>query len=71
MASTQQQDKPSIGVKQVAEKLGVEPKDLRKFIRSMDLGVGRGTRYAWPSLADPQVKKIIAAWTKAQKTEQE
>lgn len=62
MANSTQQ---GIGIKQVAEKLGIEPKDLRKFIRGMELGVGRGTRYTWPSLSDPTVKKIMAAWRKA------
>jgi CO/xanthine dehydrogenase Mo-binding subunit len=52
----------TIGVKQVAEKLGTDPRELRKFIRSMDLGVGFGSRYAWASMADPQVKRIVKAW---------
>jgi hypothetical protein len=66
VASSTQQDN-TIGIKDVADKLGTEPRDLRKFVRGMHLGVGRGTRYAWASLADPQVKQIMAAWRKAQK----
>jgi hypothetical protein len=59
-----------IGIKQIAEHLGAEPHELRKLIREMKLGVGRGTRYAWPSMTDPAVKKIIAAWAKAHAEEQ-
>lgn len=57
--------KPTLTVKDLAAKLGTEPKQVRKFIRGMDLGVGRGTRYAWANMSDPAVKKIVAAWTKA------
>jgi len=70
MASSTQ-DKPSVGIKEISQKLGTEPKELRKFIRGMELGVGRGTRYAWPSLSDPTVKKIMAAWRKAHASEKE
>jgi hypothetical protein len=56
----------TVGIKDIAEKLGVEPRALRAFIRTLDLGVGRGTRYAWPSLSDPTVKRIIREYGKAQ-----
>lgn len=56
----------TVGVKEIAAKLGVEPRQLRAFIRTMDLGVGRGTRYAWPTLSDPTVKRICREWQKAQ-----
>jgi hypothetical protein len=64
-SSTQQQDKPAITAKVLADKLGTQPRELRKFIRTLDLGVGRGARYAWPAMSDPAVKKITAAWRKA------
>jgi len=60
------QETTTVGVKDIAEKLGVEPRRLRAFIRTLDLGVGRGTRYAWPTLSDPTVKRIIREWGKAQ-----
>ena len=51
--------------RRTGKSMGTEPRELRKFIRGMELGVGRGTAYKWPSFSDPAVKKIIAAWTKA------
>ncbi|MGO8904160.1 MAG: hypothetical protein ACLQMH_00885 [Solirubrobacteraceae bacterium] len=52
----------NIGVKELAAKLGTDPRELRKFLRNMDLNVGRGSRYAWPSMAHAEVKKIVGAW---------
>jgi hypothetical protein len=54
--------KPGIGVKDVAEHLGTTPLELRKFIRTLDLGVGRGSRYSWSSMSDSTVKRIVAEW---------
>ncbi len=51
-----------IGVKELASKLGADPREVRKFLRAQDLGVGFGSRYRWPSLTDPAVKKLIKAW---------
>jgi hypothetical protein len=55
-----------IGVKEVAAKLGTDPRELRKFLRTLDLGVGFGSRYRWASLSDPAVKRIVKAWAEAQ-----
>lgn len=57
----------TIGIKQVAEKLNVPPVRLRAFIRTLDadLSVGRGAKYAWPTMSDPAVKRIMREWTKA------
>jgi hypothetical protein len=52
----------TVGVKELSERLGCDPRELRKFLRSQDLSVGFGSRYAWPSLTDPAVKKLIKAW---------
>lgn len=60
-----QQDTPTIGVKDIAANLNVQPHKLRAFIRTLDLGVGRGTRYAWPAMSDPTVKRIKREWAKA------
>lgn len=66
MASSTSTTVSIVGVKQIAAKLKCEPRELRAFIRSsLDLGVGRGTRYSWPSLSDPTVKRICREWTKA------
>ena len=56
-----------MGIKQVAEKLGTDPRTLRAFVRTLDLGVGYGSRYAWPSMGDPAVKRIVREWGKAGK----
>jgi hypothetical protein len=59
----------SVGVKQLADKLGTTPYELRKVIRSLDLGVGRGTRYAWPSMQSADVKKITRAYEATQQND--
>jgi transposase-like protein len=59
MAATKEK---GIGVKELAEKLGTTPHILRAFIRTQDLGVGRGSRYRWTGMGDATVKRIVAAW---------
>ncbi len=54
-----------IGVKELASKLGTDPRTLRKFIRGLDLGVGTGSRYRWTGMSDPAVKRITKAWKEA------
>lgn len=54
-----------VGVTELAAKLGTNPRELRKFLRAQDLGVGFGSRYRWPSLTDPAVKKLIKVWEAA------
>jgi hypothetical protein len=54
-----------VTVKDLAEKLGTTPYELRKFIRGLDLGVGRGTRYQWPSMNSADVKRICHEWESA------
>jgi hypothetical protein len=54
-----------IGVKELATKLGTDPRTCRKFIRTLDLGVGFGSRYRWDGMADPAVKRIVKAWKEA------
>jgi hypothetical protein len=71
MANSTQQDKPAVTIKDLAAKLGTDAKDLRRFIRGMELGVGRGGRYRWDTLSDPQPKKIAAAWKKANAAQKE
>jgi phage antirepressor YoqD-like protein len=57
--------KTPVGVKDIAAKVGTEPKHLRAFLRSQGVGVGSGKRYAWPSMGDPQVRAIVKAWKDA------
>lgn len=55
----------TIGVKELATKLGTDGRTLRAFLRSRGIGVGSGKRYAWPSFSDPTVKDIMREWRKA------
>ena len=48
-----------------AEKLGTDPRILRRFLRSKAKGVGAGKRYELQAKALPQLKKDFAAWHKA------
>jgi len=52
----------TIGIAELAAELNIEPKSLRSKIRRLYGGsqVGRGGRYSWPSMKDPQVKEILA-----------
>jgi hypothetical protein len=50
---------PPVRVKDIAAKVGTEPKHLRAFLRSQGVGVGSGKRYGWPSMGDPQVRAIV------------
>jgi transposase len=61
----------TIGVKEIAEHLDVEPRVLRAFLRRSKRAVGRGTRYEWKSLTDPEAKKVIAEWKAAQEKKSE
>jgi hypothetical protein len=54
-----------VGVKQLAEHLDTDPRTLRAFLRRSERAVGRGTRYEWQSLTDPEAKKVIAEWRAA------
>lgn len=64
-SSTTTKDKPPVGVKEIAAKVGTEPKVLRAFLRKQGVGVGSGARYAWTSMSDPQVRAILKAWKAA------
>ena len=61
--STKQTDQPEVSVKDLAEKIGIEPKELRKWLRSQGLGAGgHGKRYAFtPQRAGQLVKKFEAS----------
>ncbi len=62
-------DKPkqpeSIGVKELSAHLGTDARALRAFLRRTQRSVGRGTRYSWPSLKSPELRKIEADWKAA------
>ena len=56
----------TVGVKEVAAKVGTDPRTLRVFLRKQGIGVGSGKRYAWPSMSDPTVRQIVREWGRAQ-----
>jgi transposase len=57
-----------VGVKEVAEHMGAEPRALRAFLRRRGESVGKGTRYSWPSLMHASVKKLADDWAAARGT---
>ena len=61
----------SVGIAEVAEHLGTDPRSLRAFLRRTNQAVGRGTSYSWPSLNDSSVERLRVDWdaTKAEKSE--
>lgn len=59
-------DKPAITIADLAKTLKTDARTLRAFVRGLELGCGRGSRYAWPSMTDPAVKRIVAKWEAAQ-----
>lgn len=56
-----------ITIKDLAATLKTDVRSLRAFVRGLELGCGRGTRYAWPSMTDATVKRIVRDWQAAQK----
>lgn len=53
---------------QLAETFETSPRTLRKFLRSQDMGVGKGSRYALPGTKREvnALQKKFIAWTEAQ-----
>jgi len=54
-------EREGIGTKEVAEFLGIEPRQLRMFLRAREFQPkdNREGRYHWSSLEDPEVKRIV------------
>jgi len=52
----------------IAAELDTTPRELRKFLRSIDAGVGKGSRYALPSTKRDiaKLRKGFDAWSAAQ-----
>lgn len=61
-------EKTGIGTTEVAEAAGIEPRQLRMFLRSQEIQPrdDREGRYNWPSLNDPEVKAILKAIQKGE-----
>lgn len=58
----------TITTAEVATELGTTPRELRKYLRSADKGVGKGSRYALPANAKAMtsLRKKFDAWKVAQ-----
>jgi hypothetical protein len=55
-------DQPDVSVKELAERLKTDPRDLRKWLRSQDMGVGRGgKRYAFTPAQVTQISRKYKA----------
>lgn len=65
MASSK--DKQPITVKDLAADLGIEPKDLRVWLRGEGKGQGRGKRYEFTTKEAAALKRKFAAAQKAEK----
>lgn len=50
---------------EAATEIGTTPRELRKFLRSANMGVGQGKRYSLTAKSVPSLKKKFDAWSKA------
>lgn len=60
-AQPAKEQKAGVTVKDLAERLGTDPKSLRARIRKINGGTlpeGQ-TRYSWPSFNDPSLKELM------------
>ncbi len=53
---------PVLTTREVAEKIGTDPKTLRVFLRAASQGVGSGRRYAFTAKDVAPLKAKFAAW---------
>lgn len=58
----------TLTTRDVAAKLGTDPRTLRRFLRASSQGVGTGSRYAVSASDVPALKKAFATWIKAEGT---
>lgn len=65
--------KEGVGVRDLAEDLGREPKSVRAAIRRLKGGaqVGQGGRYSWKSKKDPAYVEILKALSSKTKEKDE
>jgi hypothetical protein len=61
-AKTAPAEPETIGVKDLPEHIRTDARALRALLRRSKRAVGRGTRYEWKSLTDPEPTKVIADW---------
>lgn len=61
----------TFSAKQVARRVGTDPKTFRKFLRSADSPyepVGQGSQYEFPKADLLQLKRAFIAWQERKKT---
>jgi len=61
----------ALSAKDVAREFDCTPRELRKFLRSAQMGVGQGSRYEFDKRDVARMRKQFAAWSakrKANKT---
>jgi hypothetical protein len=56
---------PGLTTREVADKLGADPRVLRRFLRTTEQGVGAGSRYEFKPDTIADLKKRFNAWKKA------
>lgn len=61
MAKTAKKDKKKFGTKDLADRLEVTPKQVRVWLRSQDLNVGRGKEYKF---SEAKLEKLAAKYLK-------
>lgn len=61
--------KKMLTTREVAEKLGTDPRTLRRFLRAKDKGVGTGARYEFEPRDIAPLKKSFTSWDKARAEE--
>ena len=60
----------TFGAKQIATRIGTDPKTFRKFLRSTASpyeAVGQGGRYEFPCDELEKIKKVFTAWQKGKR----
>lgn len=62
-AAKPKKEKTGVGTAELAAEAGVEPRQLRAFLRSAGYQPrdDRDGRYSWPSLRDPEAREIVKA----------
>jgi rubredoxin len=61
---TKMAEPTKLSTREVADKLNTDPRTLRRFLRSLEKGVGTGSRYGFEPQQVGNLKKQFNAWQK-------
>lgn len=61
----------ALTTREVADRVGTEPRTLRRFLRANDRGVGAGSRYEFGPDDVADLKKRFTEWQKADDAKRE